>query len=466
MKDTNYSTENRFKELADLLPQTVFEIDGTGRLTYVNQFALEKFGYTLEEFEKGLSSSQMFVPEQRELALENVKVSVLGKRLGLEYTMLCKDGSTFPAIIHSSPVIRNGCPVGLRGIIVDISERKKIENTLQQNEQLLRSLVDNMLDATLILDWNGNVLFANNAAAKLVDLDAPADGKDLNIRDFLHPEHTQTAFEHLDRVNDNKGGFLWQYRIITRKSREKWVESLGTKIQLNGTSANIVNLRDITERKQEKENAFDLQMEQKKGDFEAEMAQKRVQWKKEQDEYEAGKKERDAQMKKERTREEEEYAYDLQLTRKKDSDEYEAKKAGLEKELTDRKASYERELAEREQAVALSEKELEQMRAKVESFPKELERALMETEKTITERFEFKSRHEKELMAKEIEGERKLSQQTIEALEKKIEEQGEQVRQLTQRANEATLQVQNIAIKAIEGASSSPRIIAERTKET
>jgi PAS domain S-box-containing protein len=253
MKDTNNSTENRFKELANLLPQSIFEIDDAGTLTYVNQFALEKFGYTRKDLEKGLSAFQMFIPEQRELAMENVKVSVLGKRLGLEYTMLCKDGSTFPAIIHSSPIVRNGRPVGLRGIIVDISERKKIENTLRENEQLLRSLVDNMLDATLILDWNGNVLFANNAAAKLVDLEDPADGKDLNIRDFLHPEHTQTAFEHLDRVNDNKGGFLWQYKIITRKGRGKWVESLGTKIQLNGTSANIVNLRDITERKQTEE---------------------------------------------------------------------------------------------------------------------------------------------------------------------------------------------------------------------
>jgi PAS domain S-box-containing protein len=253
MKNIDHPMENSYKELADFLPQSIFEIDDTGTLTYVNQFALEKFGYTRKEYEKGLSAFQMFIPEQRELAMENVKVSVLGKRLGLEYTMLCKDGSTFPAIIHSSPIIRNGCPVGLRGIIVDISERKKTENALQENEQLLRSLVDNMLDATLILDWSGNVLFANNAAAKLVDIEVLADGKDLNIRDFLHPEHAQTAFEHLDRVNDNKGGFLWQYKIITRKGKEKWVESLGTKIQLNGTSANIVNLRDITERKQAEE---------------------------------------------------------------------------------------------------------------------------------------------------------------------------------------------------------------------
>ncbi|OPY80238.1 MAG: hypothetical protein A4E65_01533 [Syntrophorhabdus sp. PtaU1.Bin153] len=73
-------------------------------------------------------------------------------------------------------------------------------------------------------------------------------------------------------------------------------------------------------------------------------------------------------------------------------------------------------------------------------------------------------RHEKELTGKEIEGKRKLSQQTIDALEKKIEGQEEQIRQLTQRANEATLQAQNIAIKATEGASST-RIITEKSKE-
>lgn len=253
INNTDYSTDNRFKELADLLPQSVFEVDETGRLTYVNKFALDKFGYTPEEFEKGLSSLQMVVPEQRKLAMENIKVSILGKHLDLEYTMQCKDGRTFPAIINSSPIIHNGYPVGLRGIIVDISERKKMENALQQSEQLLRSLVDNMLDATLILDWSGNVLFANNAAAKLVEIEAPINVKDFNIRDFLHPEHAQTAFEHLDRVNDNRGGFLWHYKIITKKGNEKWVECLGTKIQLNGSSANVVNLRDITERKRAEE---------------------------------------------------------------------------------------------------------------------------------------------------------------------------------------------------------------------
>lgn len=253
MNTINDQTDNRYKELADLLPQTVFEMDTTGRFTFVNKYALSMFGYSKEEFEEGLTALQMVVPEQRDQAIKNLKTSLSGESIGHEYTMMRKDGSTFPSIIHSTPIICKGQPIGLRGIVVDISGRKMVEQALQEREILLSSLIDNMLDATLILDWSGNILFANNAAVKLVDLDHPVDHNDFNIRDFLHPEHAQEAFDHLDRVKDDKGGFFWQYKIITRKGREKWIESLGTKIRFNGSSANVVNLRDITQRKEAEE---------------------------------------------------------------------------------------------------------------------------------------------------------------------------------------------------------------------
>jgi PAS domain S-box-containing protein len=253
MKNTDHSNENLYKELADLLPQTVFEMDSGGRFTFVNKHALLLFGYSPEEVENGLTALQMVVPEQRVLAAENLRMSLKGESLGHEYTMVCKDGSTFPAIIHSSPIVRDGQPIGLRGIVVDITGRKRVEQALQENEQLLRSLVDNMLDATLIIDWNGTVLFANNAAVNLVDLEIPVESKALNIRDFLHPDNTQEALEHLDLVNKDKGGFFGQYKIVTTKGNERWVESLGTKIQFNGSSANIVNLRNITGRKRAEE---------------------------------------------------------------------------------------------------------------------------------------------------------------------------------------------------------------------
>jgi hypothetical protein len=226
------------------------------------------------------------------------------------------------------------------------------------------------------------------------------------------------------------------------------------------------NLRDIHEirvnadglaalllAQKEKKEAFEREMEQKRAEFEAEMAQKRQQWKRDQEEFERQKKEREEQVKRMRQREEEEYAYNLQLQRKKDQDSYEVRKAALEKELEDKRQVLERGWAEREATLATREKELADLKARVEAFPQELDRAVRDTEKAVTERLEFKHRHEAEMRAKETEGERRLSQQVIASLEARIKEQEEQIRQLTQRANEAGLQVQSIAVKAIEGAS-------------
>ena len=73
--------------------------------------------------------------------------------------------------------------------------------------------------------------------------------------------------------------------------------------ELYQTTAEAKSLSALAIAQHGKENALDLQMEQKKGDFEAEKALKKTQWKKEQEEHEAAKKERNAQVKKERTRE-------------------------------------------------------------------------------------------------------------------------------------------------------------------
>ena len=244
------SSGNYYKELVDLLPQAVFETDETGTLTFVNQQALKIFGYRAEELEEGLVAFQTVIPEERALVVEDFKESLQGKSPGHEYTMLRKDGTTFPAVVYAAPIMRDGLPKGLRGIVVDISERKKVEQVLRDNEYLLRSLVDNMLDATLIIDWDGTILFGNKAAAALVGLESPESGKGLNITDFLHPEHTDAAFEHLGLVKDGKEGFFAEYKVVTVTGEEIWLEGLGTKIQLSGRSVDIVTLRDATARKQ------------------------------------------------------------------------------------------------------------------------------------------------------------------------------------------------------------------------
>ncbi|HOI07547.1 MAG TPA: PAS domain S-box protein, partial [Deltaproteobacteria bacterium] len=127
-------SEERFRDMARLLPETVFEADETAVLTFANDAAFEKFGYALEDFEKGLNCIEMLVPEDRRRAIVNFKANLQGEDLGLtEYTAMRKDGAIFPVLIHAVAVMEEGRAVGIRGFIIDISEKKNLE------EQFIRA---------------------------------------------------------------------------------------------------------------------------------------------------------------------------------------------------------------------------------------------------------------------------------------------------------------------------------------
>jgi hypothetical protein len=62
-------------------------------------------------------------------------------------------------------------------------------------------------------------------------------------------------------------------------------------------------------------------------------------------------------------------------------------------------------------------------------------------------------KHQSEMLKIEIEGERKLHQQAVAALQTKIQEKDTLIAQLTQKTNDSSQQVQDISLKAIDGAS-------------
>lgn len=130
-------SRQRFKEMADLLPETVFETDLAGNLTYANQKAFDHFGYSQEDIEKGLSCFAVISPEDRPRAVDNVRRLLDGEVIGLvEYQALKKDGTSFPVVIHTTVQMRDGEPAGLRGIVIDVTETKKLEGQLRQAHKM------------------------------------------------------------------------------------------------------------------------------------------------------------------------------------------------------------------------------------------------------------------------------------------------------------------------------------------
>jgi PAS domain S-box-containing protein len=131
------ASEAKHRETAELLPGVVFETDCDGRLTFVNQQAYDQFGYTVEDFQHGLTALDTIAPADRERAAQNIRRVMAGEEIGFtEYTAIRKDGTTFPVILHSNPIRHRGKPEGLRGILIDVTERKQLELELLRKQKL------------------------------------------------------------------------------------------------------------------------------------------------------------------------------------------------------------------------------------------------------------------------------------------------------------------------------------------
>lgn len=124
-------SQERFRQLAELFPETIFESDLLGNVTYANKKGYEYFGYIEDDVKKGLNVAQLILPEERQVTLQKIQQRLAGEEKGYtEYTAVRKDGSTFHAMAFSSAIKKEGKPIGLRGFILDISDRKKAEDDL------------------------------------------------------------------------------------------------------------------------------------------------------------------------------------------------------------------------------------------------------------------------------------------------------------------------------------------------
>lgn len=154
----------KFREFTETLPLGVFEVDKIGKFTFLNKFGLERIGYNKEDIENGLSSLSLFAAEDKERIKENFTRTLKGEFLEpSEYTFLKKSRGTFPGFLHSNPIWENGKVIGIRGIVVDITQRKKSEEEIRK---LSRSVEQSPV-SIIITNLNGEIIYVNQQFCKV-----------------------------------------------------------------------------------------------------------------------------------------------------------------------------------------------------------------------------------------------------------------------------------------------------------
>ena len=135
----NQRNAERYRLLADMLPVAVFEADVKANLTYINRRSFELYGYTQEDFDRGMNGFDMIALEDRKRARDILSHRIEGGSIDTsEYIGLKKDGSTFPMLFDLNPIFEDGNITGYRGVIIDISERKRLEDALRRRTEFDR----------------------------------------------------------------------------------------------------------------------------------------------------------------------------------------------------------------------------------------------------------------------------------------------------------------------------------------
>ncbi|QKQ72170.1 hypothetical protein [Nostoc sp. TCL240-02] len=184
-----------------------------------------------------------------------------------------------------------------------------------------------------------------------------------------------------------------------------------------------------------------------------EILEQRNIWGKEQEEQQRAIKERNENLKKTRQRDASEYKYNLELQRQLQSDEYEQEQKALYKQLEELLQETEKQWAEREKAIFEREKQFEELKAKVEAFPKDKEAAIKKAIEEGKGIAHYQAKVKSDLYSKEVEGQKRFYEQRLQSLEQTITNQETRIQNLSKQLESALKQVQDLAVKAIEGTS-------------
>ncbi len=272
-------SEEKFRQIGAAANDAIIMMDREARISYWNEAATSIFGYAAEEI-LGKRLHDVLVAEnyrsQCEEGLRTFREAGKGPVVDetLEVTALRKDGVEFPVELSISALKVKGEWNAL-GILRDITERKRAEEALRrgrdeleervrertaelagtlkklrESEEKYRGVVEQLQDGVVIIQ-DGVLAFFNAKFAQTVEY-PPEELRRRPFSDFLAPHVRESVLaRYKRRLAGEEVPPVYESVGLARDGREIPVEFNVTLIQYNGRPAELVIIRDLTERRRQ-----------------------------------------------------------------------------------------------------------------------------------------------------------------------------------------------------------------------
>jgi PAS domain S-box-containing protein len=255
----------RLLDLVGSVPGVVWEAwgtpdEGSQRIDFVSEYVGQMLGYTVEEW---LSTPNFWLtivhPDDRERAAAEAHATYESRRGGAsEFRWLARDGRVIHVEARSTVILdERGGPVGMRGVTMDISARKRAEQDLRDSQVRLEGVVESAMDAIVTVDAAQRVVLFNAAAEKMFRCEAAeAVGRPLDR--FIPPRFRGEHGRHIEgfgRTGVTTRAMAGARAVagLRADGEEFPLEASISQIEAGGQKLYTVIMRDITERQRAEE---------------------------------------------------------------------------------------------------------------------------------------------------------------------------------------------------------------------
>jgi two-component system sensor histidine kinase/response regulator len=246
---TLQQSEERFRAIFEHLHDIFYRTDLQGTLQMVSP-SVERYGYRVDEL-VGRNVAALY-PDPAQRARNMAALLEHGSLSDFEITLRRADGSPVPASTNVHVLIDDsGNPVGVEGMLRDITERKQAEQALRNSEQELRDIFEHFQDVFYRTDMRGRIRLISPSVERygyrvddLIDTDVTRLYEDPNERDrFIAELVRDTVVRDFELTLRDAEGHL----VPVSASARILFDSEGRPNGVEGM------LRDIARRKQVEE---------------------------------------------------------------------------------------------------------------------------------------------------------------------------------------------------------------------
>jgi PAS domain S-box-containing protein len=223
MESALRESEFRFKQMFQNAGEGILVADIESRkFLYANPKICQMLDYTREELLQ-LGVSDIHSKEALDDVIASYDIIVNGGNASYELPCLRKDGSILYARISGALIDHSGKKLAY-GFFTDITEQKKLEQKLVDNEKLYRELYDHAqipLGRTRIHD--GKLLECNEAMVKFFGYNSKDECLDENysVKQYVNPDKRAEMLAHLQKDGSISG---FEIEIIRRDGTHAWVK--------------------------------------------------------------------------------------------------------------------------------------------------------------------------------------------------------------------------------------------------